>query len=38
MKFSIIIGVIHMLLGIFLKGFNALFFKDFGTLFFEFLP
>jgi len=27
MKFSIIIGVIHMLLGSFLKGMNAIHFK-----------
>ncbi len=38
MKLSIIAGVIHMLVGIFMKGFNALYFKNFIDFFFEFLP
>ena len=38
MKMSIIIGVVHMLLGITLKGLNSLNFKQFGDFFFEFLP
>lgn len=35
MKFSVIIGVIHMLLGIFLKILNSLNRKHFSLLFFE---
>ena len=38
MKLSIIIGVIHMCLGIFLKGLNKLKFRDYLSFFFEFLP
>lgn len=38
MKLSIVIGVTHMIIGICLKGSNALFFKDFLLFFFEFLP
>lgn len=38
MKFSIIIGVIHMLLGSFLKGMNAIHFKKHLDLFFEAIP
>lgn len=38
MKFSIIIGVIHMLLGSFLKGMNAIHFKNKLDLFFEAIP
>lgn len=38
MKISIIIGVAHMLLGIALKGANGLYFHDFLSFFFEFLP
>lgn len=38
MKLSIIVGVVHMLFGISLKGLNAIYFKDHATLFFEFVP
>lgn len=38
MKFSIIIGVVHMLLGSFLKGLNAIHFKKLTDLFFEAIP
>ena len=38
MKFSVIIGVIHMLLGVFLKGFNDNYYKNFYGIFFEFIP
>lgn len=38
MKLSIIAGVIHMLLGIFMKGLNSLHFKNYIDFFFEFLP
>ena len=38
MKLSIVIGVIHMMLGIILKGVNALYFRKFLDFFFEFLP
>jgi len=38
MKLSVIIGVLHMLLGIFMKGLNGLQFKDYLSFFFEFLP
>lgn len=38
MKISIVIGVIHMIIGITLKGLNALHFKRFAEFFFEFLP
>ena len=38
MKLSIVIGVIHMLIGISLKGINALYFSRFAEFFFDFLP
>ena len=38
MKWSVIIGVIQMTLGIFLRGLNNLFFKDYLGFFFEFIP
>lgn len=38
MKISVIIGVIHMIFGIVLKGLNELHFKNKIGLFFEFLP
>lgn len=38
MKLSVLIGVSHMLLGIFLKGANALRFGQWLDLFFEFVP
>ena len=38
MKFSVIIGVIHMTLGIFLKGLNDNYYKNFYGIVFEFIP
>ena len=38
MKFAIVAGVLHMLLGIALKGFNALYFSNYVDLFFEAIP
>lgn len=38
MKLSIIIGVLHMMLGIFMKGANAFYFKAPLDFFFEFIP
>ena len=38
MKFSIIIGVLHMLLGIFLKGMNGVHFNSMVDIFFEAIP
>lgn len=38
MKMSIIIGVVHMTLGILVKGSNAIYHHDFIDFFFEFLP
>lgn len=38
MKFAIVAGVFHMLLGISLKGFNALYFRNFVDFFFEAVP
>ena len=38
MKLSVILGVAHMSLGIFLKGANACYQKDFLTFFNEFIP
>ena len=38
MKFSVIIGVIHMLLGVFLKGFNDNYYRNFYGIIFEFIP
>ena len=38
MKLSIVVGVLHMTLGILLKGANAIHFGDLLLFFFEFLP
>ena len=38
MKWSVIIGVIQMTLGIFLRGLNNLYFGDYLGFFFEFIP
>ena len=38
MKLSIIVGVIHMLLGIGIKGINLLYLKKFNAFLFEFIP
>lgn len=38
MKLSITVGVIQMLLGLFLKGVNAVYFKDWLSFWFEFIP
>ena len=38
MKFSVIIGVIHMMLGVFLKGFNENYYKNIYGIIFEFIP
>ena len=38
MKFSVIIGVFHMLLGILLKGFNDNYYKNIYGIIFEFIP
>lgn len=38
MKFSVVVGVSHMILGIFLRGFNDIHFKNWIGFFFEFLP
>ena len=38
MKFSVIIGVIHMMLGVFLKGFNDNYYKNYYGIVFEFIP
>ena len=38
MKFSIVVGVIHMLFGIFLKILNSVYFENFVDLFFEAIP
>jgi V-type H+-transporting ATPase subunit a len=38
MKFSVIIGVFHMLLGILLKGFNDSYYKNIYGIIFEFIP
>jgi V-type H+-transporting ATPase subunit a len=38
MKISVIIGVLHMTLGVFVKAGNAMFFGRWVELFFEFLP
>ena len=38
MKLSIIVGVIHMLIGILMKGLNTLYFKQFSGFLFEFIP
>ena len=38
MKFSVIIGVIHMMIGVCLKGINDLYFKNYYGIIFEFIP
>ena len=38
MKTSIVLGVTHMLVGIFTKGLNNIFFKDYAGFFLEFIP
>ena len=38
MKFSVVIGVIHMMLGIFLKGLNDNYYKNIYGIIFEFFP
>ena len=38
MKMSVIIGVLQMILGLFLKGINAIYFVDYIDFFFEFIP
>ena len=38
MKLSIVIGVSHMIMGIALKGFNTLYFKEYTDFIFEFIP
>lgn len=38
MKMSVIIGVLQMILGLFLKGFNGIYFGDYVDFLFEFIP
>lgn len=38
MKLSVIIGVLHMIIGIFIKAYNARFYKKKLDFYFEFLP
>ncbi len=38
MKLSIVFGVTHMIIGIFNKGLNALYFNDISSFLFEFIP
>jgi V-type H+-transporting ATPase subunit a len=38
MKISVIIGVLHMTLGVFVKASNSLYFGKFMDFFFEFIP
>jgi V-type H+-transporting ATPase subunit a len=38
MKIAVILGVMHMSLGIVLKGINALYRKDYLEIYFEFIP
>ena len=38
MKMSVIIGVLQMILGLFLKGMNGIYFGDYVDFFFEFIP
>ena len=38
MKWSVIVGVIQMTLGIFLRGLNNIYFSDYLGFFFEFIP
>jgi len=38
MKFAVIMGVVHMCLGITMKGVNAIYFKSKLDFWFEFVP
>jgi V-type H+-transporting ATPase subunit a len=38
MKLSIVLGVVHMMIGILMKGLNNIYFKDFSEFFFDFIP
>ncbi|CAI5730370.1 unnamed protein product [Peronospora destructor] len=38
MKISVIFGIVQMTFGILLKGWNNLYFSDYSTFFFEFVP
>ena len=38
MKLAVIIGVLHMTLGVFMKGSNTIFRRNWVDFFFEFLP
>lgn len=38
MKLAVIIGVIHMLFGICLKGLNSIHFQNYTDFYFEFIP
>lgn len=38
MKLSVIIAISHMALGVFMKAFNAVYFKSYIDFFFEFVP
>lgn len=38
MKMAIVIGVIHMIFGIFLKGLNCIHYRKYSNFLFEFLP
>jgi len=38
MKLSVILGVAQMSLGVFMKAFNALYYKHYVDFFFEFIP
>ncbi|OQS02153.1 vacuolar proton translocating ATPase A subunit, partial [Thraustotheca clavata] len=38
MKLSVILGIIQMGFGILIKGWNAIYFRDMPTFFFDFLP
>jgi len=38
MKTAVIFAIVQMSLGILMKGFNSLYFKNFLDFFFEFIP
>lgn len=38
MKISVIIGVVHMTLGVFIKASNSIYFGKYMDFFFEFIP
>ncbi|KAI9908254.1 hypothetical protein PsorP6_002880 [Peronosclerospora sorghi] len=38
MKISVIFGIVQMTFGILLKGWNSLYFREYATFFFEFVP